>query len=41
MRVFLTFYTRGLTPLELNLKEVTWRAKEFRVVAPIRTELFL
>jgi hypothetical protein len=30
-----------LTPLEPNLTEVAWRAKEFRAVAPIRTQLFI
>jgi hypothetical protein len=40
LMVFLTFHTRGLTPLEPNLTEVVWRAKEFRAVAPVRTQLF-
>ena len=38
-RVFLTFHTCSLTPLEPNLTEVAWRAKEFRAVAPMRTQL--
>jgi len=40
LMVFLTFHTRGLTPLELNLTEVARREKEFRIVAPMRTQLF-
>jgi len=40
LRVFLTFYARGLTSLELNLTEVACRAKEFRAVALMRTQLF-
>jgi hypothetical protein len=40
LRVYLTFYARSLTPLEPNLTEVAWREKEFRAVAPIRTQLF-
>ena len=39
-RVFLTFYAHSLTPLEPNLTEVAWRAKEFTAVAPVRTQLF-
>ena len=36
----LDFHNRGLTPLEPNLTEVAWRAKEFTAVAPVRTQLF-
>ena len=39
-RVFLTFHTRSLTPLEPNLTEVAWRAKKFRAVAHVKTQLF-
>ena len=40
LMVFLTFCTRSLTPLEPNLTEVALGAKEFRAVAPVRTQLF-
>ena len=33
LRVFWIFHNRGLTPLEPNLTEVAWRAKEFTAVA--------
>ena len=40
MRVFLTFYTCSLTPLESNLTKVTW-VKEFEGVTPLRAQIFL
>ena len=40
LRVFSTIHTRSLTPLEPNMTEVAWRAKEFRAVTPVRTRFF-
>jgi hypothetical protein len=40
LRVFLTFCTHSWMPLEPNLMEVTWSAKEFRAVAYVRTQFF-
>jgi len=41
LRIFLTFHTYSLTPLELNLTVVTWRAKKnVGAVALKSAELF-
>jgi 16S rRNA C967 or C1407 C5-methylase (RsmB/RsmF family) len=40
LRVFLTFHTCTLTPLEPNLTVVAWRAKKFGAVALKSTKFF-
>jgi len=40
IRVFFTFHTRSLTPLEPNLTVVAWRAKKYVVMALKSVELF-
>jgi len=40
MRVFLTFYTCILTPLESNLTEVVYMVKEFGAVTSVTAQLF-
>ena len=40
LRVFSTFHTCSLTPLELNLTAMTWKGKKVRAVALKTIELF-